>query len=69
MAARRRRQQEVAREEGFMNLDEIELPENHPFAVKKSLSQGTVGNSCYPFCGVACFASYQKSLYISLTLS
>lgn len=38
-AARRRRRQEIAREGGSLDLDAIELPENHPFAVKKNVSK------------------------------
>lgn len=37
-AARRRRQREVEREGGAVDLEKIELPTNHPFAVKREMS-------------------------------
>ena len=37
-AARRRRRQEIQRDGGAPDLDTIELPENHPFAVKQQIS-------------------------------
>ncbi|KAL4858888.1 hypothetical protein ACK3TF_001263 [Chlorella vulgaris] len=36
--ARRRRQREVERDMAPMDIDNIELPDNHPFAVKKKLA-------------------------------
>jgi hypothetical protein len=37
-AARRRRQREVEREGGAVDLEKIELPSNHPFAMKREMS-------------------------------
>lgn len=37
-AARQRRRQEIERDGGTMDLDKIELPDNHPFAVKKEMT-------------------------------
>jgi hypothetical protein len=37
-AARRRRRQEIDRDGGTVDLDTIELPDNHPFAVKEKIS-------------------------------
>eukprot|EP00887_Chlorella_sp_A99_P005021 scaffold4.g5021.t1 len=42
-AARRRRQREVGRDTAPMNLDNIELPENHPFATKREVTKGESG--------------------------
>ena len=39
-AARRRRRQELSQDAASLDLDQIELPENHPFAVKQDLSKG-----------------------------
>lgn len=38
-AARRRRRQEIVRDGGTVDLDTIELPDNHPFAVKEKVSE------------------------------
>lgn len=37
-AARRRRRREVEKDAAPLDLEQIELPENHPFAVKKRLA-------------------------------
>jgi hypothetical protein len=38
-AARRRRRQEIDRDGGTVDLDSIELPDNHPFAVKEQITE------------------------------
>ena len=37
-AARLRRRQEIQRDGGTLDFDNIELPENHPFAVKNDIT-------------------------------
>lgn len=39
-AARRRRRIELSRDSTSLDLEDVELPENHPFAVKQNLSKG-----------------------------
>lgn len=38
-AARRRRRQEIERDGGRLELEKIDLPENHPFAVKQKVTK------------------------------
>ena len=40
----------LCRDAGPADFDEIELPDNHPFAVKKQLSEGEISK-----CGVVLF--------------